>query len=782
MDRIVLFLEALFHNIPLPLMEIWGSFAFILGIILMFLAYGGFTLRTGENWSFGRESQAWDEKALIAMGISFVLIFVTGYIGSFFVLVPGAQTFESLKDLSVFLCIVLFGYPALVAVPFAYGLTDLIEGVPPEFVIDWLVGYFINPACFWLAYQFIGKDPDFRKRKTWGAYLLFVVLFMLIEPPLWGYICAKKFTSSISYNVITPALFFTTGITWILGPFVMLLAFPAAKKFKLFWADIPSHVKQRAWGSKDWIWQSGVQKNSVEVKEPNQGIPVRLFFLIPFISVILITVGMTAFFTIRNSEQASTALGEQLQYEMSENLELRLDEYHDKRTGSIDSLVMEGILKNSSAAKTGKIILLDRKGEMIAQSYPIRKGRVTNTAISKLRALPQGIEGIAKPTRFRFTFNDSKPISRETWVALATPYKDHFILVNILPESFFLDGVEEANSQSAMIFAIALTLSLVIVTFLGNMVVNPIQEVCKATVKLSEGDYSERAPRSKLLEIDMLATAFNHFADQQQKTMENLIIQNEENKLNDYRLQIATEAGDLGIWEWNIENNNVYWNSQMYEHYGMKNTGEKIQYETWLEKVAPDDHERMAKEVLAALVGEKDFNTEFKIVRPDHSFRYMKAHSITIRNEMGRAVRMIGINLDITNRKLTEIEIQRYRNHLEELVDIRTEALLRKTEQVKDLSDKQVRSEIYEKLAHVFLSLRDNANSPLQVQRLVISMLRKQHPEREDLIKHLEESVDALTSMNRILTRLETKISMTNEKVMSEAEILKFLDEFEKKV
>ena len=32
-------------------------------------------------------------------------------------------------------------------------LSDLVEGVPPAFLQDWLVGYFINPACFWLAYQ-----------------------------------------------------------------------------------------------------------------------------------------------------------------------------------------------------------------------------------------------------------------------------------------------------------------------------------------------------------------------------------------------------------------------------------------------------------------------------------------------------------------------------------------------------------------------------------------------------------------------------------------------------
>src|SRR6185312_2302564 len=120
--------------------------------------------------------------AFLSVPLTFVLIIASGYIGSFIVLVPGAQTFESLKDLVVMLSVVLFGYPALITIPFAYGLSDLIEGVPPEFLLGWLPGYFINPACFWIAYQFIGRCPDFRRARVWGGYLLFVAIFMLIEP------------------------------------------------------------------------------------------------------------------------------------------------------------------------------------------------------------------------------------------------------------------------------------------------------------------------------------------------------------------------------------------------------------------------------------------------------------------------------------------------------------------------------------------------------------------------------------------------------------------------
>lgn len=61
--------------------------------------------------------------------------------------------------------------------------------VPPEFLLNWLPGYFINPACFWVAYQLFGRDPDFRRGVTWARYALFVAVFMTVEPALWGHPC-----------------------------------------------------------------------------------------------------------------------------------------------------------------------------------------------------------------------------------------------------------------------------------------------------------------------------------------------------------------------------------------------------------------------------------------------------------------------------------------------------------------------------------------------------------------------------------------------------------------
>src|SRR6476469_7577885 len=308
MTAIVAWLDAVLSNIPLPLLEVWGRFSYLVGFCLAVYAFCGFTFRIGEHWGFGRARQRWDTKAFLSIPLTCALIIASGYIGSFIVLVPGAQTFESLKDLVVLLSIVLLGYPALITVPFAYGLSDLIEGVPPEFLLAWLPGYFINPSYFWIAYQFIGKNPDFRMASTWWRYLVAAVLFMPLEPVLWGYVCSDQFPSGISYRSITPALFFTTSITWVMGPAAFLVALPLARRFGWFWAEIPGHVRERPIGSSEWIWESGRGETRDNADAAQEGLPIRLFIFSPFIALVLVMVGATAVIALRSADDDAARL------------------------------------------------------------------------------------------------------------------------------------------------------------------------------------------------------------------------------------------------------------------------------------------------------------------------------------------------------------------------------------------------------------------------------------------------------------------------------------------
>ena len=68
MNRAVEWIEAFFEDVPLPLLEVWGRFGYLLGLLLMVCAFSGITFRPGGRWSLGRQRQNWDAMALRSVG------------------------------------------------------------------------------------------------------------------------------------------------------------------------------------------------------------------------------------------------------------------------------------------------------------------------------------------------------------------------------------------------------------------------------------------------------------------------------------------------------------------------------------------------------------------------------------------------------------------------------------------------------------------------------------------------------------------------------------------
>ncbi len=115
------------------------------------------------------------------MGLTFALVPLGGYIGSAVVPVPVAQTLECLKDVMAMLSLILFGFPALLAVPPAYMVSDVIEGVPPEWVLGYTDGYLMWGGFVGAGYQLIGRDPDLRRLRTWLSWVLVALLWMFFH-------------------------------------------------------------------------------------------------------------------------------------------------------------------------------------------------------------------------------------------------------------------------------------------------------------------------------------------------------------------------------------------------------------------------------------------------------------------------------------------------------------------------------------------------------------------------------------------------------------------------
>ncbi len=124
------------------------------------------------------------------------------------------------------------------------------------------------------------------------------------------------------------------------------------------------------------------------------------------------------------------------------------------------------------------------------------------------------------------------------------------------------------------------------------------------------------------------------------------------------RLSLATAAGHLGIWDWDIVNDVIVWNERMYELYGVSRDTFRMSRKTWEKCLHPDDLAMALEKTRAALSGEKEYDFEFRIVHPDGETKFVRTNGLVIRDEAGNAIRMIGMNQDITERKHLEEQLR----------------------------------------------------------------------------------------------------------------------------
>jgi len=117
------------------------------------------------------------------------------------------------------------------------------------------------------------------------------------------------------------------------------------------------------------------------------------------------------------------------------------------------------------------------------------------------------------------------------------------------------------------------------------------------------------------------------------------------------RLMLATRAGGVGIWDYNLTKDVLVWDEQMLCLYGISRDQFSGAYEAWQAGLHPEDRQRGHDEIQRAINGEADFNTEFRVIWPDGSIHHIRALALVKRDATGKAIHVIGTNWDITAQK-----------------------------------------------------------------------------------------------------------------------------------
>jgi len=133
------------------------------------------------------------------------------------------------------------------------------------------------------------------------------------------------------------------------------------------------------------------------------------------------------------------------------------------------------------------------------------------------------------------------------------------------------------------------------------------------------------------------------------------------------RLSVAARGAHIGTWEWDMAGGRVLFDAQMHEIYGLAPGAFAGTTDAWVQLLHPDDRDHVRRLNRTIAGGQREFHTQFRIIRTDGQVRHVEIHAQVARDGSGLPVRVSGINLDITERV---VAAQRYRYLTDNISDV----------------------------------------------------------------------------------------------------------------
>jgi len=143
-----------------------------------------------------------------------------------------------------------------------------------------------------------------------------------------------------------------------------------------------------------------------------------------------------------------------------------------------------------------------------------------------------------------------------------------------------------------------------------------------------------------------------------------------------YRLDLAQTVAGTGIWDWDIVSGHIEWTRQIFALFGLDRTKTTASFEAWKGCLHPEDVEIAGLRIEQALKEKKDLNSDYRVVLPDGRIRWINAVGKGEYDNHGQPVRMIGICIDITERKLFEELLLSSQHRLSDIIEFLPDATL----------------------------------------------------------------------------------------------------------
>ncbi len=205
------------------------------------------------------------------------------------------------------------------------------------------------------------------------------------------------------------------------------------------------------------------------------------------------------------------------------------------------------------------------------------------------------------------------------------------------------------------------------------------------------------------------------------------------------RFDLAMQAANEGLWDWNLISNQVYYSPRWKKILGYEDGEISNHITEWESRIHPDDIIKVKEEEKKHLKGQTQrVETHYRIQHKNGQYIWVYERGTAMLNVNEKPYRMVGILMDITKQKNIEKQLHEYQNELEKKIDIRT----------RELKKAMIKAQESDSLKSAFLSnLSHELRTPMNAILGFVSLLESESIDRErekDFIQYIRYSSDAL--------------------------------------
>ncbi|MDB6079102.1 MAG: domain S-box, partial [Akkermansiaceae bacterium] len=311
--------------------------------------------------------------------------------------------------------------------------------------------------------------------------------------------------------------------------------------------------------------------------------------------------------------------------------------------------------------------VLDRQNRVVAAT---RRAMVGNAADAIGAGLPGDLKGrhSVHLAQVRASGNGSMVLSQDRHVAVAyyplavevddhalRPTRNGLVVLVLNTQIAGIRALQAARRQArdnALVFA---GIALGAWVLLHLSLTRRVAGLVATTRRLASGDLTARTGIEGSDELAQVAKAFDLMAGRIAEDIFRREQVEEELRESETRLQVATQASNLGPWDWNLITDKVHFSPEWKRQLGYSDEEIAGHFDEFRTRLHAEDYDRIMSTVQAFMADRlKGYDVEFRMQHKDGSYRWIHTRALMLFDAADKPIRMLGCHLDITDRKLAE--------------------------------------------------------------------------------------------------------------------------------